>query len=400
VFESICVREESIFRSGDIPIDIGALAEAMLFYQHVHVVGRADAFEHIARRFTTDVLLEYLNEGHLSLAYYPDFPSVLTDNTGTPLERHLPTVLNFSGLELERVLPEVGERLTGARGRGRRWARRFAPHVHNFKHRSEVESHSRDDFRDPSYLASAFREVLGLLVPEYTLPPDLQVRVREAGDDRIQLETNIDFSKVNEVFHVRVSPKHASLTPAYLLSHIVAVRADLDMAAALNSEMTVTPISGALARTKVGSVLDRADISARHVARFQELSFDESRALREVINRGERTMEEFLEVLRGAQKFRRWLRQQPEEASLIKEYFRAVTKDSWIDKLPVKATRFALVTAVTTTVGAAVAGPIGVAAGNGLSAADTFLLDRLTRGWRPNQFIEGPLREFVRDPIT
>jgi hypothetical protein len=38
----------------------------------------------------------------------------------------------------------------------------------------------------------------------------------------------------------------------------------------------------------------------------------------------------------------------------------------------------------------------GAAVGVGLSAADTFLLDKLLKGWKPNQFVEGPLKEFIR----
>jgi hypothetical protein len=38
----------------------------------------------------------------------------------------------------------------------------------------------------------------------------------------------------------------------------------------------------------------------------------------------------------------------------------------------------------------------GVATGIGLSAADYFLLDRLLKGWKPNQFVEGSLRPFLR----
>ncbi len=32
----------------------------------------------------------------------------------------------------------------------------------------------------------------------------------------------------------------------------------------------------------------------------------------------------------------------------------------------------------------------------GLSAADAFVVDRLLGGWRPNQFVNGPLKGFAR----
>jgi hypothetical protein len=38
---------------------------------------------------------------------------------------------------------------------------------------------------------------------------------------------------------------------------------------------------------------------------------------------------------------------------------------------------------------------LGIPAGLALGATDSFIVDRLLKGWRPNQFIEGPLRDFV-----
>jgi hypothetical protein len=38
---------------------------------------------------------------------------------------------------------------------------------------------------------------------------------------------------------------------------------------------------------------------------------------------------------------------------------------------------------------------LGTAAGVSVGIADTFYLDRLIKGWRPNLFIEGPYKTFV-----
>jgi hypothetical protein len=37
----------------------------------------------------------------------------------------------------------------------------------------------------------------------------------------------------------------------------------------------------------------------------------------------------------------------------------------------------------------------GAAVGIGLSAGDYFLLDKVIKGWKPNQFVNGPLKDFV-----
>jgi len=37
----------------------------------------------------------------------------------------------------------------------------------------------------------------------------------------------------------------------------------------------------------------------------------------------------------------------------------------------------------------------GLAVGAASSAADTFLLDKLLKGWRPNHFVDGKLKPFL-----
>ena len=87
---------------------------------------------------------------------------------------------------------------------------------------------------------------------------------------------------------------------------------------------------------------------------------------------------------------------QPENTDLRKAYLSEVTKLGWADKLPRKMARWALFTAAGNVL-SLLAGPVvGTAGSIGLSALDTFVVDKLTQGWRPNQFVEGPLRDFLR----
>ena len=397
MFEGICLREGSSFRPAGALLDIGALAEAMLFYQRVHVVGRANVIEHLARTCGVDVLLELVRDGYMSLEYYPDYPVVLTEDQGTPTERYLPTVVRIGHWELQNVLPEVLSKVTGATGRGRRAARRFEPYVKSFIHSPEVEVHSGLDCRDAPYLQTALDVVLHQLAPEHEHPKPLRIEIQEAGEGRIRLATNINFTAANAPYRKRVPRSNSSLSTAYLLAHIVSLRADLDTAAHFNAELSMTPISGELAKAKLGSILDRAEKSAARIGRFEDLIFDDVHAIREAINSGERSMGDFLEVLRKSGRFREWLKGREADADLVKEYYRAVTRDRWIERLPAKTTRFAVVSAFGAGLAALFAGPAGVIAGLGLGVADTFLLDRMARGWRPNQFVEGTLKEFISE---
>lgn len=57
--------------------------------------------------------------------------------------------------------------------------------------------------------------------------------------------------------------------------------------------------------------------------------------------------------------------------------------------------RWSLFTGAGLLLDALYGGGLGTASGLALSAGDAFLLDKLVKGWKPNQFIDNTLQEFV-----
>jgi hypothetical protein len=66
--------------------------------------------------------------------------------------------------------------------------------------------------------------------------------------------------------------------------------------------------------------------------------------------------------------------------------------ETLIDKLPHKIIRWSLFTGAGVAIDLLGAGGIGTAGGVLMSAADSFLVDRIAKGWKPVQFVNGPLR--------
>jgi len=103
-----------------------------------------------------------------------------------------------------------------------------------------------------------------------------------------------------------------------------------------------------------------------------------------------------MKLVREAQKFKEWLNKVNNAGDLRDDYCREISRLDWADKLPPKALRWLIMSGVGFCVDAAAGTHIGAAGGLALSAVDGLLLDKLIKGWRPNQFVEGPLREFLR----
>jgi hypothetical protein len=66
-----------------------------------------------------------------------------------------------------------------------------------------------------------------------------------------------------------------------------------------------------------------------------------------------------------------------------------------LEKLPSKSIRWSFFTGAGIITDIAATGGIATLVGLGLSALDTFYLDKLISGWKPNQFIEEEVKKLL-----
>ena len=145
--------------------------------------------------------------------------------------------------------------------------------------------------------------------------------------------------------------------------------------------------------------IDRRTKSEARLSEFRDLVVDEIQDVRAAINVGARSFVELRELLHNAKRFRSWLANKSPDAELAKEYFREVTKESWVDKLPNKGVRFVVMAGLGQVIDVLSHGSlVGTAIGTALGAADSFILDKMLKGWRPNQFIDDDLKKFLARP--
>jgi hypothetical protein len=208
-----------------------------------------------------------------------------------------------------------------------------------------------------------------------------------------RVETNIDL-KAAHIYHQRLIPDAQQLTPARILIDVFDAGVDLRTAATMNSEIAATPETSALAQLRISQLLDHSSTNNSQLQSFQDFVYDDGRAIRQAVNARHRNFDEVLSVASKAKKIRQWVSEQPDNTDLAKSYLREVSKLDWIDNLPVRSLRWALF-----NLGPACLEAFGVQVPKLApvvgSIGDSFLIDKLARGWKPNQFVEGPLREFV-----
>jgi hypothetical protein len=399
MFENALITRVGVERQ----VDLGLLAETIFFYQSVQLLLNGSSILGLAKQIPSDDLVSLLRRPELKLSYvHPNF-GVIT--SGTP-PVHDFGAFTFGGTK-EKKAPhytdEITMRLEDSLGKGaatRKLVNTLLDRValHRFKESREKEKLiadlAREDIGDASFIRQAVASVLKNLVPGYTPPTNFRFEVFNTGRG-YAVDTNLDFDEINKHYHRLVSPSHSSITAAYLLTHVIDARLDSHFSAYYMAEIVTTSLLSEIIRLKHFEFLKRRTINVDQIGLFHETVLPDAPTIRETINSGGRNFADFLRLLDNAEKFRGWLQNANVDTSLIRSYYLAATEKTWADCLPTKSVRFVIASGLGALADLAMPTGIGTATGLATGAADSLFLDKLIKGWRPNQFIEGPYRSFV-----
>ena len=383
MFERIAIRRRSAESLGQ-PIDLGVLAEGLVYYGDVRLIANHVVLKALLDTATPEVVIDLVEDGFLRLAYEADDVAIRTLNSGTVAEAHDPIYYSLPHLELQEYLPNLLMERVGKPGKARRMAHRLGRNIEIIRHDQTITSATRQDLLDTRYVENAVRTLLERYVPDYRGGTSFTTR---SSGDGVVVDTDIDFAAANLGYHQRVSPQHSSLSPAYLLAHLVSVKADLTFAARYECELAVDDVNALLVREHLQRLVGNLQPGAPAVAAFQEYVLGGAKAVGEAVRTGARSLADVHRLVSHANQFKRWLQQPQVGADVLKAYVREVSRISWFDQLPTKAARWFLFTGGGLAADALGAGGIGTAIGVTISAADTFLLERVVKGWSPNQFV-------------
>ena len=167
MFESICIRHN---RDTGSPLDLGFLAEALLYYRRVHICGDRMTLTFLARTLGPELLLELLQSDRMTLDYWENIAIVMTRTDPGYCERHRFETADMPHTHLQHVAPELLQDLLGKSGKGRRMANRLISYITPQFFSSDRAEQPPSDLGDERYLQEAVAEVLKGFAPEYSLP--------------------------------------------------------------------------------------------------------------------------------------------------------------------------------------------------------------------------------------
>lgn len=393
MFEHIVLRRAE---SGT-PITAGLLAQALLFYQRVHLVIDRPTLLHLLRQIGVSQLLALIRRSDFSAVYSEEMLGTMTNSVGA-MQVHDYVAMTVSGDQASGTLRRPEDRLRfelERSGLGRSEAKTFAEaflrkvplRKLSGDHfiRGGIPNAARSDLQDDSFAQAAVRRLLPLVSGGYDPGEALEVKIiaTELGH---YVFDNIDLGAIN-VRRAAMTPVVEPLTTAHLLSQIQDARADLAMAAHYGGDFATSASVSAVVQLRHSLLLQRTQANAEAQKGFAEIALPDMPAVAEVVDSGERTFEEFLRLLDRSERFKRWVKSANPDEGLAREYMLAISSQDWIQTRKVKVLRYML------TLAADAMHPIaGLAAG----FADNFLTERLLGGWRPNHFVEAGLSPFLK----
>lgn len=220
MFESICINRQNVLTGN--PLDLGLLAECLVFYQEVSVITDADTFKFLVRTCNPSVLSELFEMGNLKIHFFDNMTAVGTHDAGLRSEWYDFVTLSTRKLKYPIVARDLFEELVGPSGKGlSKLERRFSRFVSRSEYTLSMLGTALADVGDEAYISSAVRSLLAYVAPEYTPPNPLLFRPAVTSDRTILVKTNIDFESANHAYHMHVPVAHSSLSVALILYHIL-----------------------------------------------------------------------------------------------------------------------------------------------------------------------------------
>src|SRR5918992_156998 len=105
MFDALILRARPSTASAQ-PLNLGELAEALLFYREVHITADRSVSKQLLQNVGPDLLLELLSEFHLKITYFDDGFGIYTYAAGSAAERHAPSIYTIPEIAFEKTFPQ------------------------------------------------------------------------------------------------------------------------------------------------------------------------------------------------------------------------------------------------------------------------------------------------------
>jgi hypothetical protein len=388
MFNSILISDKSEPNAGSV-LDIGMLLESMLFYTSTRLVLNGTRLENLFQALGVEQLIALVDEQHLKLVFSESMTGICTTTSKLGVQVHTPVLVSSPQHTFEEEVRKLTNALPEPQSKRKGIAKWLESNVTVTRHDAILCEGARKSLLDQSYLKRSVPAMIESLVPDDSGLEGIEFFAESLENGGFLIHTNLDFRAINAAHHQHAPESRTEkIGPAWLLTRLFSIESDLYFSSRYFCELASDPLRARLMAERMEYLAHLSSKSRSQITRFQDFVFDDAKNIREAINCQRIDVSKVVAVIRNSTRFKEWLVNKEGDQDLIKEYYKAVTTDTFIDKLPGKTARWAIFTCLGLAADVVATGGLGFVAGTALGALDTFYIDKLIKGWKPNQFIE------------
>ncbi len=263
MFEKIVLRRSETGSA----ITAGQVAEALLFYQNVHLILDLGSFGNLIRQIGPSTLLSVLQRGNCTAVYCEETLATYTESVAS-LQAHSFVALTLTGHAGMEVFKSRAERVAymmrneGIPARdAKRYAKLFLKAAPPRKLSGDfylpggITQAARRDLDEYTFVLAAINKALCLTPGAKALGPSLKFDIQDS-DLGVYVFSNIDFESINQ-HRSNVRPRLDPITAAHLLNQILEARADLALASFYGGDFVSSEVTSAIVQLRYAEILRR-----------------------------------------------------------------------------------------------------------------------------------------------
>lgn len=394
MFDKICIKQTE---TRGYKLDIGFLVDSMLFYGKVVLLVHKEELSILIRLVGEDLIRELIVSGRLEIKYRENMLGTMI----FPGEKYNIDTFSQENSSLDSEIYEAHRITVNNSTKNHKFAKEFSKLIEPFSYPKEVRENIITDFNNEQLLKTALPIYFKSIVPQFISPENIEIEIIRDGSfgpfDAYSLNININLEELNKI-HKNANPEVTyNINYSGFLLSIAESKGDISIASTLDSEIVTSELYSKFIAIELEELIKQRSKSEQELNLFNEYILNDCTSIGFAFLNGIITGRELLDILDKADKFRDWLKNIPQDKSLLGEYHSAVIAKSLTDKLPTKAVRFVIFEGIGITLDLLVTGGIATAAATALSFADNFLLDKIiNQKWRPNHFIDNTLKPKIK----
>jgi hypothetical protein len=353
--------------------DIGALAECLIFYKKCIITQHFSGFIKLIKTIGIDNFLRLVADEHIEFKFIRQQPAAAY-TSGVHDFRLVSLGVRDDFEHIEKALFRATER----KGRSKRAASQVMDKIEFIDIDVSLSSRAREVVLDSNYLEVCIPRMLSAYAPTYPLSQGCSFEVQQIPEGFL-IRSDINFTNLNSNYRQCFPEAQSNITEDFLLLQFQESLLHANLASKYDSAIISDPAHKAILTSKIQSLIESSGLRMDEATLFQDAVLDSGRSVREIVNSGERTLQEVFEILPQARRFQNWATGIESDQNLIREYFSSINSIGWINSLPAKIVRLSVAT------GLGLWRPeVGIIA----SGLDMFLIEKLRMGWKPNMFIQ------------